>query len=1049
MFQQIATPLNQSLQPLGITAYVGLKDGCLYVSLVSVEVPDRSTLVELIRQEIIKLQDESIEVAKISGRQVGNSNPVWQQELNLKVVAPPVPSFNVNFEGENSGQLAIGSRIIQIGSVHGGIVNIASNEQQSNPKLRPTPVFLRPRAFPNLVGRKEQIENAIASLQSNQSVEFYSQAGLGKTVLLRHLAYHPQASSSFRDGVISFSTNYLPVSDFLQSFFDAFYESEITFKPTETQIRIALQNKQALILLDDNNLAQNELQQLMDAVPNSTFLMASSERCLWGEGKAILMPGLTSKDALSLLEVELQRALTSEEIAVAQTLCNILKGHPLQLLLAAARVREKGESFAEIVSQIQPTIPTKSLLNKILSFRSKSEQKILHLLAALGGIFILPQQAAALTEITDNIETILHKLVQLRLVETDGDRYSINHSLAEVLQTEWDLTTWLEKSLTYFTTFSAQQPSRLLLEINLLLLTIKWAIGVGRWTEILYLVKVVESRLALSKKWGLWQQFLQWGLQAAQGLKDRPSEAWALHQIGTRALCLEDYVTADNFLNQALQIRESLGDKIGAEITRHNLNLVPVTPQPNPPAKSDFSVVFKSAISILVLIFGGSLIWSIWPKVVPDPIITPPPSSPPIITPPPSSPTAILKVSLNPNSLEFAEQSVNRWQSKPVTIINQGTAPLKVGEITPIDNKGDFEKINKCPNTIFPENSCQISIKFYPKTEGEHRARLTITDNEGKEVKSLLLSGIGINRSPVAKNDTITTQVNTPIQIKVLVNDTDPNGDPFTITSSSQGEHGKVEINRNRTNITYIPNPDFFGSDKFDYTISDGKGGKATATVTITVEEPKPPENRPPVANNDNININNSASEKEYLLIDVLKNDNPDVDSLTIISTSQGEKGSAKINDDQTITYTPERGFSGTDTFTYTISDGKGGEATATVTITVEEPKPPENRPPVANNDSININSSALREGILIDVLKNDNPDVDSLTIISTSQGEKGSAKINDDQTITYTPERGFSGTDTFTYRISDSKGGEATATVTITVEEPKPETSTPGISLR
>jgi hypothetical protein len=70
--------------------------------------------------------------------------------------------------------------------------------------------------------------------------------------------------------------------------------------------------------------------------------------------------------------------------------------------------------------------------------------------------------------------------------------------------------------------------------------------------------------------------------------------------------------------------------------------------------------------------------------------------------------------------------------------------------------------------------------------------------------------------------------------------------------------------------------------------------------------------------------------------VNVLGNDSdPDNDPLTVTGTSVPANGTAVVNPNNTITYTPATGYSGLDSFTYTISDGNGGTATATVSITV------------------------------------------------------------------------------------------------------------------
>lgn len=80
---------------------------------------------------------------------------------------------------------------------------------------------------------------------------------------------------------------------------------------------------------------------------------------------------------------------------------------------------------------------------------------------------------------------------------------------------------------------------------------------------------------------------------------------------------------------------------------------------------------------------------------------------------------------------------------------------------------------------------------------------------------------------------------------------------------------------------------------------------------------------------------------------DLLSNDtDADDDTLTIISVSDPDHGTAVLNPDGTITYTPDADYNGTDTFMYTVSDGRGGTNTATVTVTVT----PANDAPVVDD---------------------------------------------------------------------------------------------------
>ncbi|MCY7285400.1 MAG: ATP-binding protein [Cyanobacteria bacterium CAN_BIN43] len=89
---------------------------------------------------------------------------------------------------------------------HGGVVNILPPEQAPRITARQTPIRLRPPVFSNLLGREVEVEQSVAALKALQTVELYGAAGVGKSVLLRHLAHHPISESLklFPDGVVYF-----------------------------------------------------------------------------------------------------------------------------------------------------------------------------------------------------------------------------------------------------------------------------------------------------------------------------------------------------------------------------------------------------------------------------------------------------------------------------------------------------------------------------------------------------------------------------------------------------------------------------------------------------------------------------------------------------------------------------------------------------------------------------------------------------------------------------------------------------------------------------
>ena len=189
------------------------------------------------------------------------------------------------------------------------------------------------------------------------------------------------------------------------------------------------------------------------------------------------------------------------------------------------------------------------------------------------------------------------------------------------------------------------------------------------------------------------------------------------------------------------------------------------------------------------------------------------------------------------------------------------------------------------------------------------------------------VSGSSANQDPTASNDSASTNQDTAVVVDVLNNDSDPDaGDTLSVQSVTQGSNGSVT--NNGSNVTYTPNAGFTGSDSFTYTVSDGNGGSDTATVNVTVNAV----NQDPTATNDTA----VTSEDTAVVVDVLNNDSdPDAgDTLSVQSVTQGSNGSV-TNNGSNVTYTPNTGFTGSDSFTYTVSDGNGGSDTATVNVTV------------------------------------------------------------------------------------------------------------------
>lgn len=170
------------------------------------------------------------------------------------------------------------------------------------------------------------------------------------------------------------------------------------------------------------------------------------------------------------------------------------------------------------------------------------------------------------------------------------------------------------------------------------------------------------------------------------------------------------------------------------------------------------------------------------------------------------------------------------------------------------------------------------------------------------------------------------------------------------------------------------------------------------------------------------------TDEDTPVTIPVLDNDrDPNGDDLTVTGGSSNN-GTVTVNDDGSITYTPNPDFNGEDTITYTVTDPNGNTGTSTVTVTVN----PVNDNPTANDDAA---TTGLGTPVTIPVLANDTDvDGDPLTIDGTPTSPNGTVTVNPDGTITFTPDADFSGETTISYTVTDGNGGTDTGTVNVTV---------------
>ncbi|MDC1442522.1 Ig-like domain-containing protein, partial [Rhodospirillaceae bacterium] len=321
-----------------------------------------------------------------------------------------------------------------------------------------------------------------------------------------------------------------------------------------------------------------------------------------------------------------------------------------------------------------------------------------------------------------------------------------------------------------------------------------------------------------------------------------------------------------------------------------------------------------------------------------------------------------------------------------------------------------------------------------PGQTGRDNFTYRVTDAKGN-VDTATVTVTIENSSPVANDDSIhLTAQSSAVTINIGDNDSDPDNDPLTTTALTRPTKGTVQYTENlgaADTITYTPNQNARGIDSFTYQVSDGNGKTDTATVTVSFQ------NDPPVALDDTAN----ASSGTPVTIEIGANDSdPNKDELITTGLTAPSKGTVQYIENtgspDTVLYTPNSiNLTGSDSFTYTITDTKGLSDTATVTISFE------NSAPIAENDTASVGST---QPIVINIGANDSdPNGDELTTTGLTAPQKGSVRYTDNigspDTVLYTPNPNATGSDTFSYQISDGKGKTDTASVTVTFNNTPP----------
>ncbi len=316
------------------------------------------------------------------------------------------------------------------------------------------------------------------------------------------------------------------------------------------------------------------------------------------------------------------------------------------------------------------------------------------------------------------------------------------------------------------------------------------------------------------------------------------------------------------------------------------------------------------------------------------------------------------------------------------------------------------------------------TVEYTPTGDFSGTDSFTYTVTDGSKVTTSPAT-VTVTVQPVANGDTVSTKCGETLTIAPETLTGNDKGTKLTVTDAAAvpdadgTRHGDVTIDPTTGVITYTPKPGFSGTDTVTYTVRDDSGQTTTGTITVVVGPMATPDTATATAGTT-LSVGGDGDDRTGVLA------NDEGTKLTATVDLEPANGDLELAEDGSYTYTPKDGFSGTDTFTYTAKDPSGGTTTGVVTITVT---------PGTEPDEITVKAGGSTTVTSADLIGNDHgTGLSVLDIPVDASGEHGTAIRNDDGTVTYTPKPGFSGTDEFTYTVTDRNGLTNTGTVSVRV---------------
>lgn len=307
------------------------------------------------------------------------------------------------------------------------------------------------------------------------------------------------------------------------------------------------------------------------------------------------------------------------------------------------------------------------------------------------------------------------------------------------------------------------------------------------------------------------------------------------------------------------------------------------------------------------------------------------------------------------------------------------------------------------------------NLTYTPNPNFNGSDSFTFKVNDGSvdsNIATVSLTVTPVSDAPMANDQSVSVPEDVPTSITLT--GSDPDGNALTYSVLSSPTHGT--LSGSAPNLTYSPDLNYNGSDSFAFKVNDGSSDSNVGTISITVT----PVNDAPIANSQNVTYDLNTP-KAITLTGSDIDGNPLTYIVDALPTNGSLSGTAP-----NLTYTPNSGFTGADSFTFHVNDGTTNSNIATVSLNLT---PVTNTSPVANNSSVTTQEDVPK----VIVLSATDIDGDVLTYTILSSPTHGSL-TGTGPNVTYTPDLNYNGPDAFTFKVNDGTVDSNTGTISITV---------------